>query len=67
MKSLEEHKNDAPDSMDLALAEGEEWQISGATSCPEKKTLRQRSKYFSGVHFHSIKEALSKAQAGGYI
>jgi len=66
-KSLEEHKDDAPDSLPLALAEGEEWQISGATSCPEEKTRRQREKYFSGVRLLSIKEALEKAKKTGHI
>ncbi|KAH8693801.1 hypothetical protein BGW36DRAFT_383759 [Talaromyces proteolyticus] len=65
-ESLEKYKNDS-ESWELAIAEGEEWQISGATCCPEEKTLRQRHKYFSSLHFLSIQELLKKAEATGHV
>jgi hypothetical protein len=65
-KSLEEHKDDG-ESEELALAEGEEWQISGATACPEEKTRRQREKYFSRVDFLSIEQLLKKVETDGRV
>ncbi|KAI9698125.1 MAG: hypothetical protein M1836_004127 [Candelina mexicana] len=63
-KSLQEHKDKGDESEELALAEGEEWQISGATACPEEKTRQQREKYFTKVRFLSIEELLKKAENG---
>ncbi|PYI23162.1 MFS general substrate transporter [Aspergillus violaceofuscus CBS 115571] len=53
---------DQPESLELAIAEAEEWTISGATACPQEKTLRQREKFFAGMHFTTVEELLWKAK-----
>ncbi|RAH65258.1 MFS general substrate transporter [Aspergillus aculeatinus CBS 121060] len=53
---------DQPESLELAIAEAEEWTISGATACPKEKTLRQREKFFAGMHFTTVEELLRKAE-----
>ncbi|KAJ5519843.1 hypothetical protein N7463_000296 [Penicillium fimorum] len=59
--SLEQHRNDG-DSLQLGLAEAEEWTISGATACPEDKTRRQHAKYFSEIKFSNLEELLIQAE-----
>ncbi|KAL4936813.1 hypothetical protein BDV06DRAFT_216375 [Aspergillus oleicola] len=49
------------------VAEIEEWTVSGATACPREKTLKQREKFFSGMHFLVVEELLRKAEAEGRI
>ncbi|OJK04315.1 hypothetical protein ASPACDRAFT_48877 [Aspergillus aculeatus ATCC 16872] len=53
---------DRPESLELAIAEAEEWTISGATACPKEKTLRQREKFFAGMHFTTVQELLNRAE-----
>ncbi|PYH83580.1 hypothetical protein BO82DRAFT_363155 [Aspergillus uvarum CBS 121591] len=53
---------DQPESLKLAIAEAEEWTISGATACPQEKTLRQREKFFAGMHFTTLEKLLWKAK-----
>jgi hypothetical protein len=51
----------------LAIAEAEEWTISGATSCPKEKTHRQKHKYFPHVDFSTLEEMLRKASIEGHV
>ncbi|RAK76885.1 MFS general substrate transporter [Aspergillus fijiensis CBS 313.89] len=53
---------DQAESLELAIAEAEEWTISGATACPKEKTLRQREEFFAGMHFTTVEELLRKAE-----
>lgn len=64
--SLEKYKNQ-PDSSELAIAEAEEWTVTGATACPKEKTLRQREKYFKNVEFLSLREMLGLAEREGFV
>ncbi|KAH8423698.1 uncharacterized protein LDX57_001455 [Aspergillus melleus] len=52
---------------ELAIAEIEEWGVSGATACPEEKTRRQHEEYFKGMEFLSVEEMLKKAKVEGKI
>ena len=60
-KSKEEHLNDQDpkqlwfDFMDL-------WNATGAAGLPTDKVLKQREKYFRGIHFTTIRELIEKAQ-----
>jgi hypothetical protein len=56
-----------PDVEDVGVIEVEQWTITGATACPKEKTLRQREKYFSAVHFMSLEEMLSLAESQGHV
>ncbi|KAL3431968.1 hypothetical protein BDV09DRAFT_198241 [Aspergillus tetrazonus] len=56
-----------PDVEDVGVVEVEHWTITGATACPKEKTLRQREKYFSAVHFMSLEEMLSLAESQGHV
>ncbi|RAL15796.1 MFS general substrate transporter, partial [Aspergillus homomorphus CBS 101889] len=58
---------DQPDSLELAIAEAEEWTISGATACPKEKTLQQREKFFSDIQFTTVGELLKKAEVEGRV
>ncbi|KAL5341195.1 NAD(P)-binding protein [Aspergillus crustosus] len=58
---------EGPDIDDVGLPEIEQWTVTGATACPREKTLRQREKYFSGVHFLSVEELLQKAETAEHL
>ncbi|KAL3459570.1 NAD(P)-binding protein [Aspergillus heterothallicus] len=60
-KSLEEFEKD-PSCDPLGICEIEQWQASGATSCPKEKTLRQYQKYFSGMNFVKLEEMLKMGE-----
>lgn len=47
----------------LYLASIEEMMITGSGSLPREKTLRQRSKFFPGMHFTSLEELLSQTKS----
>ncbi|PYH42250.1 uncharacterized protein BP01DRAFT_405220 [Aspergillus saccharolyticus JOP 1030-1] len=53
---------DQPESLELAIAEAEEWTVSGATACPKEKTLWQRETYFAGMQFTTVKQLLQQAE-----
>ncbi|PLB46111.1 NAD(P)-binding protein [Aspergillus steynii IBT 23096] len=52
---------------ELTIAEVEEWEVSGATACPEEKTERQYEKFFKGMKFMSVEEMLRKAETEGRV
>ncbi|KAI9037394.1 NAD(P)-binding protein [Aspergillus affinis] len=52
---------------ELAIAEIEEWGVSGATACPAEKTRRQQKEYFKGLGFLSLEGMLIKAMEEGKI
>ncbi|KAI4131948.1 MAG: hypothetical protein LQ347_002754 [Umbilicaria vellea] len=51
----------------IFLAGIDEWTVLGATSCPREKTLRQRMKYFNGLHFTTIDELIRGAKSESKI
>ncbi|RJE26992.1 hypothetical protein PHISCL_00693 [Aspergillus sclerotialis] len=64
--SLQKYK-DQPNSIELAIAEAEEWGVSGATACPKEKALRQQACYFSRLKFMTIEDMLNKAETEGFV
>ncbi|KAL4878778.1 hypothetical protein BJY04DRAFT_220843 [Aspergillus karnatakaensis] len=65
-KSLKEYEQ-SPNIDDVGIPEIEQWAITGATACPKEKTLRQRQKYFSTLHFTTLEELLVKAETVNHI
>ncbi|KAJ5080808.1 hypothetical protein N7456_013518 [Penicillium angulare] len=66
MRSFESYK-DQPHSQELAVIEIEQWTVSGATACPKEKTQRQMMKYFPSIHFLSLEDMLTMAEAKGHV
>ncbi|KAL4862843.1 hypothetical protein BDV12DRAFT_206904 [Aspergillus spectabilis] len=64
--SLREYE-ESPEIEDVGLPEIEQWTVSGATACPKETTLRQREKYFSGLHFLSLEEMLERAETEDHV
>eukprot|EP01119_Soliformovum_irregulare_P015644 TRINITY_DN4428_c0_g1_i1.p1 TRINITY_DN4428_c0_g1~~TRINITY_DN4428_c0_g1_i1.p1 ORF type:complete len:310 (-),score=68.01 TRINITY_DN4428_c0_g1_i1:11-940(-) len=59
-QSIKDHQNDA-NPKDLWLAYMDLWNALGASAMPEK-AYHQRSKYFSGLHFSTVKELIESAE-----
>ena len=64
--SLMKHARDE-DTTELEIAQAEDWHTLGASACPQEKTLRQRAKYFSNVHFSTVEELLRRAETINFI
>jgi len=47
---------------ELELAQVEEMMVMSCLACPKAKTLRQREKYFSNIHFRGLEELLQSAE-----
>ncbi|KAL4736651.1 hypothetical protein BDV11DRAFT_172715 [Aspergillus similis] len=56
-----------PNVEDVGVVEVEQCTVTGAMACPKEKTLRQREKYFSAVHFMSLEEMLKLAESQGHV
>ena len=67
VKTIEEIKtslaqiSEAEEPEKYLISRIEEWMIAGAPAVPQKKTLEQRTTYFSNLQFLTLKQLLRNA------
>ena len=62
MANLAKHANDEDPTKGLWLAYMDEWNVTGASAPPRERVEEQKQKYFKGIHFRGVKEALKDAE-----
>lgn len=51
---------------DSMLAQMEEVMVMGCLACPQKKTLKQRERYFNSLRFLGLEDLLRYAKEGEF-